>query len=286
MPPGYRRRARFGTSTYTENSWITQYSTLGPIDLIHRTQNQINANYPGTKLSFSEYNYGAGEDISGGLAEADVLGIFGKYGVYSANEWPSSSPNDNFVAGAFQLYRNYDGHDSTFGNTEVLANNSDTVNTSVYASVDSANSQHLTLMAINKENSPVTATLSVAGGPAYKTAAVYQLTAATSTPQFVGNIAITNPASFNYSMPAYSATMFSFFVPGQTVGTWGISTGGSWPTLGDWLGRRRRARAIPRILRVRSLLRPRWDWMATSRSARLISTAANPTPSRPAAAAR
>jgi autotransporter-associated beta strand protein len=221
---------------YTENSWITQYSTLGPINLIPRLQGQINANYPGTKLAFSEYNYGAGEDISGGLAETDVLGIFGKYGVYSANEWPSSSPNDNFVAGAIQLYRNYDGHNSTFGNTEVQANNSDTINTSVYASIDAANPQHLTLVAENKETSTVTATLNISSGPAYKTAAVYQLTSASSTPQFVGNIAITNPASFNYSMPAYSATLFNFFVPGQTVGTWGTANGGSWSTLGNWLG--------------------------------------------------
>jgi MYXO-CTERM domain-containing protein len=37
-------------------------------------------------------------------------------------------------------------------------------------------------------------------------------------------------------MPAYSATLFNFFVPGQTVGTWGTTNGGSWSTLGSWLG--------------------------------------------------
>jgi autotransporter-associated beta strand protein len=213
--------------TYTETSWITQDSTGGPIDLIPRTQAQITANYPGTKLSFSEYNYGAGDDISGGLAEADVLGIFGKYGVYSANEWALQS-NEDFIDGAFQLYRNYDGKGSTFGNTEVQANNSDTVNTSIYASIDSTNP--------NKENQTNVATVNLSDTINYKTAAVYQLTSANATPQFVGDIAITNPTSFTYSMPAYSVSLISFFVPGQTVGTWAAAHGGSWTTLANWTG--------------------------------------------------
>ncbi len=221
--------------TYTETSWITQDSTGGPIDLIPRTQAQINANYPGTKLSFSEYNYGAGDNISGGIAEADVLGIFGKYGVYSANEWPLLS-NENFIDGAFQLYRNYDGKGSTFGNTEVQATNSDTVNTSIYASIDSTNPNHLSLMAINKENQTNVATVNLSDVVNYKTAAIYQLTSANATPQFVGDIAITNPASFTYSMPADSASLISFFVPGQTVGTWALTHGGNWTTLGNWTG--------------------------------------------------
>jgi autotransporter-associated beta strand protein len=221
--------------TYTETSWITQDSTGGPIDLIPRTQAQINANYPGTKLSFSEYNYGAGNDISGGIAEADVLGIFGKYGVYSANEWPLLS-SENFIDGAFQLYRNYDGKGSTFGNTAVQVTNSDTVNTSIYASIDSTNPNHLSLMAINKENQANLATVNLSDVVNYKTAAVYQLTSANSTPQFVGDIAITNPASFAYSMPAESASLISFFVPGQTVGTWALTHGGSWTALANWTG--------------------------------------------------
>jgi len=32
---------------------------------------KIAAHYPGTKLSLSEYNYGAANDISGGVAQAD-----------------------------------------------------------------------------------------------------------------------------------------------------------------------------------------------------------------------
>ena len=42
---------------------------------------KIAAHYPGTKLSFSEYTFGGGHDISGGVAEADALGIFGREGL-------------------------------------------------------------------------------------------------------------------------------------------------------------------------------------------------------------
>jgi autotransporter-associated beta strand protein len=221
--------------TYTENSWITQDTGSGPLQLIPRTQAQINANYAGTKLSISEYNYGAGNDITGALAEADVLGIYGKYGVYSANEWPLLS-NENFIDGAFEMFRNYDGKDSTVGDTEVQAVNSDITDTSIYATIDSKNPAHLTLVEINKETTSVTSTINIADGVNYKTAAIYQLTSASSTPVFVGDVAITNPLSFTYSMPGYSVSTISFFVPGQTVGTWGISGRGGWNTLGDWSG--------------------------------------------------
>jgi hypothetical protein len=221
--------------TYTETGTITATGT-GPIQLIPRTMAQINQYYPGTKLSFTEYNYGAGADISGGLAEADVLGIFGKYGVYSTSEEEITSVNDSYIHAAFRLYRNYDGHDATFGDTEVQATNSDTVNTSVYASVDSTNSKHLSVVAINKESQSVTATVSLADGPSYKTAAVYTLTSASAAPVFAGDISVAGAGSFTYAMPAYSASMISFFVPGQTVGTWNQSGGGTWSSLTAWTG--------------------------------------------------
>ena len=202
--------------TYNENSSISEEAG-GPIELIPRTQQQIATYYPGTKISFGEYNYGAGYDISGGIAEADVLGIFGKYGVYSATEYPVSNISDSYIDVHFQIFRNYDGKDSTFGDTEVQANNSDTVNTSVYASVDAADPDHLTVVAINKEDQTDTATVNLADGPAYKTVAIYQLTSGSSTPVFTGDVSLTNSTSFTYSMPAYSVSMINFFVPGETV---------------------------------------------------------------------
>jgi hypothetical protein len=222
--------------TYTETSGITEDDTHGPIELIPRTDAQIAEYYPGTKLSFGEYNYGAGYDISGGIAEADVLGIFGKYGVYSACENSISAISDAYIDGAFQIFRNYDGNDSTFGDTEVQANNSDTVNTSVYASVDADDPDHLTVVAINKEDQTDTATINVADGVNYKTIGIYTLTSASSTPVFAGDVALSSSTDFTYAMPAYSVSMIDFYVPGETVGTWAISGTGKWGTLSDWIG--------------------------------------------------
>ena len=50
---------------YTEKSWITQWSTRGPIRLLPRLREKIEKNYPGTRLAITEYYYGGGADISG-----------------------------------------------------------------------------------------------------------------------------------------------------------------------------------------------------------------------------
>ena len=74
-------------------SWITQWSTQNkPICLIPWVQAKIDKHYPGTKLSFSEYDYGGGNHVSGGIAQADVLGIFGKTGVYLSSYWGDLNP--------------------------------------------------------------------------------------------------------------------------------------------------------------------------------------------------
>ncbi len=86
-------------SSYVENSWITSSSLPfqpsgtpaalknNAIQLLNREQAIINEYYPGTKIGISEYEYGGGSNISGGVAEADVLGVFGQKGVFAANWW-------------------------------------------------------------------------------------------------------------------------------------------------------------------------------------------------------
>lgn len=191
--------------TYTETSWITQYSTGGPINLLNRLQGKIDANYGGTKLAITEYNYGGGDHISGGIAQADVLGIFGRDGVYAANQWQLYS-SEAFVTGAFSMFRNYDGQNSTFGNTSVFASTSSTTDSSIYASIDSSNPNVMVLVAINKTGSALPANLHLNGVNAGALAKFYTLTAASSTPQSAGQTNISNPAAFAYTMPAYSVT--------------------------------------------------------------------------------
>src|SRR5262249_10605421 len=161
--------------TYTETSWITQWSTHGPIDLLDRLQGKIDANYPGTKLAITEYNYGGGDHISGGIAEADVLGIFGQKNGFAASQWQLYS-NEPSVTRAFSMYRNYDGQNSTCGDTAISATTDDVPDSSIYASIDSSNPNVMTLVAINKTGSALPATMNLKSVAAGATAKFYTLT--------------------------------------------------------------------------------------------------------------
>jgi hypothetical protein len=211
--------------TYVEDSWITADSTGGqPIQLLPRLQGEINANYAGTKLSISEYNYGGGDNISGGIAEADVLGIFGKYGVFSAAEWPLLS-KEPFIMGAFRMFRNYDGNGGTFGDTSISAADSDTVDTSLYASTFSTDPGKMVLVAINKTSSALAADFNLTDNTEpYSSFAVYQLTANstitpdgdTALPSYVGSFPIADLS--DYSMPADSVNTIVLSVPEPSSG--------------------------------------------------------------------
>jgi Glycoside hydrolase family 44 len=138
-------------STYVESSWITGCCVSVPsgdeqpgtspagIDLVPRMMAKIAARYPGTKLAFTEYDQGGGDHISGAVAQADVLGIFGRTGVYAASQWPEGNPGNTqkYIFGAFNLLRNYDGAGGKFGDTSVSATSSDWSKISVHASVNS-----------------------------------------------------------------------------------------------------------------------------------------------------
>jgi hypothetical protein len=201
-------------SSYVETSWITKNSTRGKaIALLPRLNSEIADNYPGTKLSISEYNFGGGSDISGGVAEADVLGLFGKYNVFAAAEWPSSK-NERFILGAMRMFRNFDGKAGAFGDTSVRAVNSNPADTSIYASIDSIRPGRLVMVAINRTSAPITATITLQNtGITYASFTAYQLTsgcAATSDgacelPTLMGTFS--------------TAALNSYTLPGQSVST-------------------------------------------------------------------
>jgi len=230
-------------STYVESSWIT--SSLGgqAINLLPREQakmtsaaNSYGGAYAASKIAITEYNYGGGDDISGGIAQADVLGVFGKQGVFAAAEW-GLNPNESFIGGAFEMYRNYDGKGSTFGDISVATTNSNAANASIYASDDSTNSGRMILVAINKTTGGLTAQLSLPNAPdgrPFTEAAIYSLTAKNPTPQFVEDIAITNPVNFSYTMPGYSVTTIGLTV--APIAVWSTVVSGSWSSAGNWTG--------------------------------------------------
>jgi len=117
--------------------------------------------YPGTKVAITEYNWGALDDINGALAEADVLGIFGREGLDLATMWGEPQPTQP-GAYAFRMYRDYDGAGGRFGDVSVSAASGDQGRLAVYAAQRSSD-KALTLTVINKTDEDLTSTLSIAG---------------------------------------------------------------------------------------------------------------------------
>jgi hypothetical protein len=187
--------------TYREKSWIADwYRSYLPI--LPRLKSSINTYYPDTNLAITEYNYGAQTHWSGGIATADVLGIFGKYGVYIANYWFDSGPAP-YVNAAIKMYTNYDGAKSTFGDTEVNSIMSDKVNSSIYASMFEGNDCQLHLIVINKNfDSNISGTFAITSpqnftsGRAWRfNSSSYNITETTPINSITGN-------SFTYNIPA------------------------------------------------------------------------------------
>src|SRR5262249_32678188 len=97
-------------STFVENSWITNtLSGNKAIALLPRMNDKLARKNPHMKLAISEWNYGGGSDVSGTIASADVLGLFGVYGVEMAMMWPVWH-DESFTYAAFDVYRNFDGN--------------------------------------------------------------------------------------------------------------------------------------------------------------------------------
>ena len=140
-------------STYTENSTIAILHNQH-IPLIPTLEASINMYYPGTKLSFSEYNFGGGDHISGGIATADALGIFASYGVHMACLKPNSD-NIEYQKSAINLYTNYDGEGGRFGDTLVKSDNGGDIMSSVYASINGGDEASLKTVLINKNQTSV-----------------------------------------------------------------------------------------------------------------------------------
>jgi hypothetical protein len=133
--------------SYHEDSWVRRYYGNNNWALLPWLQDSIDTYYPDTKLAITEYSYGAPQHISGGIAQADVLGIFGKYGVYMAHNW---YPVEQYTAVAHRIYRNYDGNNSTYGDINVQALWTDRESVSIYAAKNSADTSVLHLILINK----------------------------------------------------------------------------------------------------------------------------------------
>ncbi len=156
---------------YTDESWIAQ-----PVNLIPRMRDWVARNYPGTKLAISEYNWGALGHINGALAQADVLGIFGRERLDFATMWAPPSATQP-AAFAFRMYRNVDGAGGRFGDVGVKAGSDDAGKLSVYAARRGSTGP-LTVMVVNKSGQGLSSTVALSHYTPGKAATAYRYSAA------------------------------------------------------------------------------------------------------------
>jgi hypothetical protein len=199
--------------SYVDESWIPSTGEVtavngvgvsGAIQLIPRMRDWVAKNYPGTKLAITEYNWGALDNINGALAQADVLGIFGREGLDLATLWEPPAANEP-GAFAFRMYRNYDGQGAAFGDISVRASSADQGQLAIYAARRGGDGA-LTLVVINKSAASLTSQLSLAGFTSTGTAQVYRYSAANAQ-QIVKQADQPVGSSFSATFPASSITL-------------------------------------------------------------------------------
>jgi hypothetical protein len=155
--------------------WITTTQpNRGVTFLIPRLKALVNAIYPGTPLSFSEWEsflVPQGEwDFATALSDADAFGVMGREGLSFSTRWggPSATdgttnqPHPNYQS--FKLYTNYDGATHGFGTLSVSDQSSANPDLfASYAALD-ATGTTMTIMVLNKDpNNTANVTFSLNG---------------------------------------------------------------------------------------------------------------------------
>lgn len=183
--------------------------------LIPMMKTWVANDYPGTKLAIDEYNFGGMESINGALTEADILGIFGREGLDLAALWPTTNYSQQ-VPGtmAIAMYRNYDGANSTFGDSALASTSADQGKLSVYGAVRTTD-KALTIVVINKTYGDLTSTLSLPGLSGSITTAKAYLYSSADPAHIVARPAVTvappsggaTASTITTSFPAQSITL-------------------------------------------------------------------------------
>jgi len=206
-------------SVYRDYWDPTYVSTAGDINQIYTTTVEpsytipfriprmkalVNAIYPGTPLSFTEWSAAFYEesDFSTALGDAEAYGIFGREGLSFASRWGAPTlGNPNYQA--LKMYTNYDGAHHGFGTVSVSDLN--TGNPSLFSSYAALNAAGtvMTIMVLNED-------------PANTTQVTFNLTGFSPTTYVAYTLSSTAPGSITASSStAWNAT--------QTFAPWSIT---------------------------------------------------------------
>lgn len=186
---------------YTSESWIG-----AKVNLIPRLKSWVNTYYyAGTPVAITEYNWGAENSINGATTQADIYGIFGQQGLDMATRWTVPA-NTTPTYKAMQMYRNYDGAGSTFGDTSISANVPNPDNLSAFAALRASDGA-MTVIVINKLLSGgAFVQLSLGHFTASGNAKVYRLTASNVIQKL--NPVAWSGGVLNDTEPAQSITLY------------------------------------------------------------------------------
>ncbi len=163
----------FWDSGYVENSYIPQDILNGAsLKLVHCVKRAIADWYPGTKMGFTEWGLLDNSSNASGVYVADMLGAFGKHGVYMAQYFGTLQ---GFTAGAFKLFRNYDGANNSWGTTAVQAGSADNSKITAYASLSGNSDSVVHVLLINRSTAAQTAAIQVNAAHNFSTAQVWEM---------------------------------------------------------------------------------------------------------------
>ena len=206
---------------FEDPSWYGNIGINGRvINWIPTLKAMVNQYYPGLQIGCTEYNWGDEPNLNGATTQADVLGIYGREGFDLANRWTvakniRTTPPTYYVTYlASQIYRNYDGNNSTFGETSVEAEVVNPDNLSAFAS-QRASDGALTVMVINKQQGSTPVTVSLANFSPSGTAEAWQINSSSQN-------AIARLPDLQVANNSISAT-----VPSQSITLFVIPAGGT-----------------------------------------------------------
>ncbi len=212
MDPNFQQPNYTTDSNYTSSCNVPEQAA----EVIPMMRNWAAKDYPGTKLAITEYNWGGLEHINGALAQADILGIFGREGLDIGTLWGPPDPTKSQTPGlmAFEVFRNYDGSNHMFGDMAISSVSADQGKLSVYGAVRTKDNM-ITLVVINKTYGDLTSTLSVNNLPAAVTSAQAFLYSNANLSAIVAqpNVTVTPPSgsstasTISTTFPAQSITL-------------------------------------------------------------------------------
>lgn len=190
-------------SDYADMSRYKQYYPLLPT-----LQASINEYYPDTKLTVSEYNFGGGADVSGGIAQIDVLGNFAHEGVYLACLNPSEGEDIRYQKSAINLFTNYDGNGNGIGDTIVRSAVSDE-ELGAYAAVNSEGM--LCVILVNRSDTvSINADINIESDIEYTNAEVYGFSSASSEIKNITAYGMITGNILTYSVKPRNAVIVAF----------------------------------------------------------------------------